>query len=195
MQLRVCRSTALWCPAAAVAFEGARVSLSTSNESHVEKKMTGWQTFFHHQKKGACLSFNGGLQSTLIHLFCPLTTCLWLAKWYSFSIVISDPCIRSNVCITMCTYPSACEWYEANMRRANIRPSPAEESASVPECTARWIFEQGGKTLNILIDCISSCTFSQRSFAFNWMCCTQALCSLTNIFPSAMSQPQRWFST
>ena len=50
-------------------------------------------------------------------------------------------------------------------------------------------FERGGKTLNILFDCISSCIFSQRDFAFNWMCCTQALCSLTNIFPLAMSQP------
>lgn len=48
---------------------------------------------------------------------------------------------------------------------------------------------EGGKTLNILFDCISSCIFSHRDFAFNRMCYTQALCSLTNIFPLAMSQP------
>lgn len=37
MQLRICLSTTLWCPAASVAFERAWVSLSTSNESHVER--------------------------------------------------------------------------------------------------------------------------------------------------------------
>lgn len=33
----VCLSTTLWCPAASVAFERAWVSLSPSNESHVER--------------------------------------------------------------------------------------------------------------------------------------------------------------
>lgn len=46
-----------------------------------------------------------------------------------------------------------------------------------------------GKTLNIPFDYISSCILSHRDFAFNRMCCTQALCSLTNISPLATSQP------
>lgn len=50
-------------------------------------------------------------------------------------------------------------------------------------------FERGGKTLNILFDWISSCIFTQRDFTFNSVCCTQALCSLTNISPLAASQP------
>lgn len=76
------------------------------------------------------------------------------------------------------------------MWRDNICPSPVEESMSIPECNACWIWTRGGgETLNILFDCISSCIFSHRDFAFNRMCCTQALCSLTNIFPLAMSQP------
>ncbi len=74
------------------------------------------------------------------------------------------------------------------MWRANICLSPVKGSMSIPECTACWIWTRG-KTLNILFDCISNCIFSQRDFAFNWMCCTQALCSLTNIFPLATSQP------
>lgn len=90
--------------------------------------------------------------------------------------------------IMMCRYPS----YMSDMRLICgeiIYACHQQRRAWAFQSAPHAEFERGGKTLNILFDCISSCIFSHRDFAFNWMCCTQALCSLTNIFPLAMSQP------
>ena len=41
--------------------------------------------------------------------------------------------------------------------------SKGEHEQSAPHAKS----ERGGETLNILFDCISSCIFSRRDFAFN----------------------------
>lgn len=53
-----------------------------------------------------------------------------------------------------------------NMCRANARLSPVKEQARAFRSALHAECVRGGKTLNILFDCLSSCIFSPRDFFF-----------------------------